>query len=753
MSKRLVVAFVLVFAFAYFMVPGQALAAAALTITKSHTGNFTVGTNGTYTLTVANTGTDTTAPISVTDTLPAGLTFITGTGTGWSCSASGQTVTCTKPSLAGGFSTTITLTVSVGVGAVPSVSNTAFVSGGGTTGTVGSNSDATTVNMTVKSGPAVYISTFTGQQILVVDGAVGTTVPIHTETTAFAPEGIVVGPDKKIYICDSDNSRIWRMRQDNTQVEIIYDHSTATPPNNPTGPEGPSFQGTDLYFNTRGLGEAGSHTGVWKLGGVASIAFGGAFPAPSQVFTAANTGSTFGEGTAFDTSANLYVVDSSGSRVLKSSSPYSSLSVFIPQCNECTVLDIPVGIDVNSGGDIFVANFGSTLQNINHFNSMGVFQGTYASFSGNDHPFFLQSDALGRLYVVTADLFGAGGKVWRIDPPGGQTNLVFLVALSNSITGVASNKAVGLGLAPTAAIKKAYSSATKSNTFDFATIPNGNLTDKVIISFNAVITSFDLTVFREEVPQALLAPQLATNFAGIPCFGYDSDPGTCVGYEEGVGPKLDPLPTTDFTGPTDYQVFYTPSGTTTGKPLLAHALDDNLQTPVDQYDVDELKGFTLATSVISGDPDGMDGTSNGCCSRHVALNTPLVPTATGTTFCPLPPVAMDGLTFSKPQTIAIKFLIAAPGGSCAAGPFVTSPVPNSQLWLFNPATSTFITPDSSGSSSLPNAFHFDPTSGVSIFNLNTKDLFAPPAPATATYIFTITSDSVSAHVGFFKLSQ
>ena len=68
-----------------------------LAIDKSHTGDFTVGTNGVYTITVTNSGTcSTSGTITVTDTLPDGLSFVSGTGSGWSCSANGQVVTCTN---------------------------------------------------------------------------------------------------------------------------------------------------------------------------------------------------------------------------------------------------------------------------------------------------------------------------------------------------------------------------------------------------------------------------------------------------------------------------------------------------------------------------------------------------------------------------------------------------------------------------------------------------------------------------------
>ena len=103
-----------------------------VTISKSHTGDFTVGSSGgVYTIKVTNTGTGpTTGNVTVTDNLPAVLAFVSGSGTNWSCTATGQAVTCTYsgPALAAaGGNSTVTLTVSVAPGAFPSVTNTATV--------------------------------------------------------------------------------------------------------------------------------------------------------------------------------------------------------------------------------------------------------------------------------------------------------------------------------------------------------------------------------------------------------------------------------------------------------------------------------------------------------------------------------------------------------------------------------------------------------------------------------------------------
>ena len=69
-----------------------------LTIAKTHSGNFAQNQNGAaYALTVTNGGTAATSgTVTVTDTLPAGLTFASGSGGGFTCSALAQVVTCTS---------------------------------------------------------------------------------------------------------------------------------------------------------------------------------------------------------------------------------------------------------------------------------------------------------------------------------------------------------------------------------------------------------------------------------------------------------------------------------------------------------------------------------------------------------------------------------------------------------------------------------------------------------------------------------
>ena len=108
--------------------------APALTMTKTASAaSFSIGTPASYTLQVSNTGTAATTAVStITDTVPSGLTLGTLPA---GCTAAGQTVTCTiAAGLAAGSSTSFVIPVTPTASAVPSVTNTASVSGGGDPG-------------------------------------------------------------------------------------------------------------------------------------------------------------------------------------------------------------------------------------------------------------------------------------------------------------------------------------------------------------------------------------------------------------------------------------------------------------------------------------------------------------------------------------------------------------------------------------------------------------------------------------------
>ena len=106
---------------------------ADLTISARHAGNFTQGDIGdSYTITVTNIGAAATVgPVSVVDTLPAGLTATAIIGGGWSTNLTNVTCTRSDALPAGAGFPPITVTVSVSASAAASVTNTVTVSGGG----------------------------------------------------------------------------------------------------------------------------------------------------------------------------------------------------------------------------------------------------------------------------------------------------------------------------------------------------------------------------------------------------------------------------------------------------------------------------------------------------------------------------------------------------------------------------------------------------------------------------------------------
>ncbi len=97
-------------------------------ITKRHTPDFVVGSPSTYSIEVNNAGdAPTSGPVTVTDTLDAGLTIGAVTATGWSCSAPPALVCTRRDPLAPGASyppITVVITPTL---ATPTPSNTATV--------------------------------------------------------------------------------------------------------------------------------------------------------------------------------------------------------------------------------------------------------------------------------------------------------------------------------------------------------------------------------------------------------------------------------------------------------------------------------------------------------------------------------------------------------------------------------------------------------------------------------------------------
>ncbi len=96
----------------------------------------------TYTLTIANAGPSQASSLSVTDTLPAGASFVSASGSGWSCSGTGP-VTCTLPSLGIASAAPISIVVDAPA-AAGTIGNNASVTSSTSDPSAANNSAATT---------------------------------------------------------------------------------------------------------------------------------------------------------------------------------------------------------------------------------------------------------------------------------------------------------------------------------------------------------------------------------------------------------------------------------------------------------------------------------------------------------------------------------------------------------------------------------------------------------------------------------
>ncbi|MDD4855001.1 MAG: DUF11 domain-containing protein [Sulfuricurvum sp.] len=100
-----------------------------LSLTKSAPASVSAGTSLTYTLTASNVSTTAAPNVRVVDTLPTGVTYVSGDGAGWTCGASGQTVTCNMGSLAANPpAPDITIRTAVASTTTGSITNNATVS-------------------------------------------------------------------------------------------------------------------------------------------------------------------------------------------------------------------------------------------------------------------------------------------------------------------------------------------------------------------------------------------------------------------------------------------------------------------------------------------------------------------------------------------------------------------------------------------------------------------------------------------------
>lgn len=174
----------------YTFAVANSAGAPALTISKSHTGNFSVGElNATYAIAVSNTGTAATSgPVTVTDAVPSGETLVLMKGTGWNCTLS--SASCARSdSLGAGLSYgAITVTIDVATNASSPQVNAASIQGGGAESSTVTDSTVISTLVTVPNVAAETQSAAT-TALQNLDLVVGT---VTTQSSNTVPSGSVI---------------------------------------------------------------------------------------------------------------------------------------------------------------------------------------------------------------------------------------------------------------------------------------------------------------------------------------------------------------------------------------------------------------------------------------------------------------------------------------------------------------------------------------------------------------------------------
>ena len=163
-----------------FLASFSALPLPALSIAKTHIGNFILGQSGAaYSVTVTNgAGAGTTGgTVTVTENAPSSLTSISMAGTGWNCPSGGTACTRNDLLAPGRSYPAIAVTVNVSATAPPTLTNQVSVSGGGSA--TSSASDPTTISPANACAPGKDRSTNVSDVQLIINEALGVISPAN----------------------------------------------------------------------------------------------------------------------------------------------------------------------------------------------------------------------------------------------------------------------------------------------------------------------------------------------------------------------------------------------------------------------------------------------------------------------------------------------------------------------------------------------------------------------------------------------
>ncbi len=497
----------------------------------------------------------------------------------------------------------------------------------------------------------VYVTDGTG-------GSIYSFAPPSTTPTLFTSfpgrtlEGIVFGPDQRLYVCDPSHGQIWRISPSTPSTHDVVFQSIGT---GLQKPQCGRFSSTGDFYVTDEMGGSG----IYKFT-AASLA---SLPAtPVNVLGSAQLGATFGgDGDLTQSnSGDLLAVDSTNGKVFLSLAPaFASASAIV------TGLTSATGIARSSTGDIYVAQK-SPANKISRYSSAGTFLNDCGTFSSGNQPFFLKFTADDTLYVTTSqfdsddhiDPFNTG-KIWRVNISscGSVPALFATMPHPPSEPHDEPLAAIGIALTPTStATKTATFTTSKVFNFGFTSIQI-NATGSCTVNVNATQTPLSaLDVLKGTIPPASLpAGSTEIPFLGEAGFGtlFSVTPSGagCAPTSALIGAFTDP---NAFSNPRLVQC---DSGlcvvdTTTGIYPLGGPIpgDGSVGGKVPNFSQFFLINAGVLTSAVGGNSPGT------FCGFNFPLNTTQDPT--------------QARLFDNDDLILVSFRVAKAGGNCTWGPFV-----------------------------------------------------------------------------------
>jgi len=217
------------------------------------------------------------------------------------------------------------------------------------------------------------------------------------------PADAVCGADGQVYFVDWSRGKVYRVDRDGRKVTEL---ATVNRPEGVTfGPDG------NLYVS--------ANDGIWRLRG-------GAGPAEqvASAYSGLEESNPRAGGLVFLThgpfAGDLLAVDSAGNRVVRFPAPNFDRPVdFITKA-----LDDPIGVAVNSRGEVFVANFNS--KKIQHYSTEGAFLETLgARIQLRPYrPIHLEFGPDDTLYVAEWGDYVGEGWIAHISTPAGELTLI-----------------------------------------------------------------------------------------------------------------------------------------------------------------------------------------------------------------------------------------------------------------------------------------------------------------------------------------